>query len=60
MTKSKSLKEAEINVTNPIYKGATPEMVGRALLRSAPKTHPNRNQAIKKATRRPPDIQSSI
>ena len=48
MTKRKSLKEAEINVTNPIYKGATPEMVGRALLRSASKTHPKPNAGNKK------------
>ena len=47
MAKSKSAKET-VTVNKPAYKGATPEMVGRALLLSSPKDKPSQNAGTKK------------
>ncbi len=47
MAKSKNAKTtAEVN--NPAYKGATPQQVARALLRSSPKDKPRQNPDTKK------------
>ena len=57
MTDQEIKKTAQMN--NPAYRGATPEMVGRALLRPVRKTGP-KVKAAKKAPRRSPEFQSSI